>query len=598
MSQYDDTAQESGNGASYRKFHIHEAIIFCVELSNEMFKELPELDNNTQLLEILESLSDLFEQLVIIRPTTAIGFFLFNCGNDVAKDGIYEFLPLEDINVQNMKKLNDLLEDLHSGKKKINEVFKFDNSMPTDLSTLFFKVKDTLANSNDGKPFNNKKLFLFTTNDTPNEAKGGTEDKYRLMHSTNDLINEGLIFSTFFLKMEDTKFDDTFYSDVLRLKDPFTKLEKDQDPASVYVGPNTRPISALYIKEKVSRKQEIRRMMFKCPLTLNKEQNLVIGIRGYTIISQEKPGTKYKLVYEVEDVRKEAFSKRVYLDQKNGEMLTKENLTQAYPFGDVNIYLSNDDIKSIEDSYMEQDPFMTLLGFRSTRLALKYFNNIEKPLFIVPDEYQYNGSIRTMASLFRTLKKKDKVAILWGKLKSNSHPSLYILDPAKDTDRNEGFFLYRIPFLDEIRKFPPPIDYSTVTETYDDYDNLKKITSSIIDYFSIKNGYIPSQFKNPALQKHFKVLHDYLLQVEDLSFNDTPEQIKQKILEEDDTLLRVAQVRERILMSSEAETVSKQRLKKYINLWNVFYNKASGDNMIISNTPNKKPKNGKLPFNI
>ncbi|CAI5027974.1 CGH_1_HP_G0099270.mRNA.1.CDS.1 [Saccharomyces cerevisiae] len=165
------------------------------------------------------------------------------------------------------------------------------------------------------------------------------------------------------------------------------------------------------------------------------------------------------------------------------------------------------------EAYTQKDAFLKIIGFRSSSKSIHYFNNIDKSSFIVPDGAKYEGSIRTLASLLKILRKKDKIAILWGKLKSSSHPSLYTLSPSSVKDYNEGFYLYRVPFLDEIRKFPSLLSYDDGSEHKLDYDNMKKVTQSIMGYFNLRDGYNPSDFKTHYYKKHYKVLHDYLLQI-------------------------------------------------------------------------------------
>lgn len=84
--ELNDQVDETG----YRKFDIHEGILFCIELSETMFKESSDLEYKSPLLEILESLDELMSQLVITRPGTAIGCYFYYCNREDAKEGIYE----------------------------------------------------------------------------------------------------------------------------------------------------------------------------------------------------------------------------------------------------------------------------------------------------------------------------------------------------------------------------------------------------------------------------------------------------------------------------------------------------------------------------
>lgn len=568
-------------GTGYRKYDIHEGILFCIELSEGMYEESPELNYKVQLIEILETLDHLMSQLVITRPGTGIGCYFFNCERSDAKDGIYDFLPLKDINARSMKKLSDLLEDLQYERTSLRKFLPLSTAKPTRLESLLELVREEFVKEvPEQKAFNNKKIFLFTDNDSPPEATDA-EAKSRLRHLVNDLDDRYINFTTFFIGKPGHPFNESFYSDVLRLG---AKTAGDND----FDGPSTTPISASYIKSRILRRQEIKRIMFQCRLILEENSNFIVGVKGYTIVSHEKAGVRYKLVYENEDMRQEAFSRRKYLNAKTGEEI-KDNLTKVYPYGDLDIELSESDVAEVRNDDAGEDSFLKVIGFQTTESCLHYYNNIDKATFVVPDEARFEGSIRTLSSLFRNLRQKSKVAIVWGKLKSNSNPAVFILCPSDDTSPNEGFYLYRVPFLDELRRYPPMlISHCDIQPT--DYENFKEATKKIINYFNLKNGYEPSEFKNPALQKHFKVLHDYLLQIEEEPENDSAEWQKSNLLEEDDSLRRISQIRDKIKESANSDDLQKQKLSKYMTIWNSFYDKIYQQEAAIENAPTTKKR--------
>lgn len=561
--ELDRQDEPAAHQKSYRKYDVHEGIIFCIELSPGMFEELSELNYKVQLLEILDTLGELMSQLVIVRPGTGIGCYFFNCDRNDAENHIYEFFPLVDINAKNMKKLSDLLDDIRNGRTTLQKFFPYEDSKRTPLELVFGMIQEQFLKDIEGqKAFNNKKVFLFTDDDTPPEAEDG-EVKSRLRHLVDDLNDNFINFITFFIGKQAAPFDDSFYSDILKLGAAAEDINTEFD------GPNTTPISASFIKSRVLRKQEIKRIMFQCCLILEERLQLMVGIKGYIVVTQEKPGLRYKWVYESQNVRKEATSRRKYLDSKTGEEIS-EGLTKVFPYGDVDITLSDEELERVRRSYTEEESFLKIIGFRSYAKCVHYFNNIDRALFVVPDESRFEGSIKTMASLFINLRAKNKVAVVWGKLKTNSHPAVFVLSPASTRDPNEGFYLYRVPLIDELRKFPQTLINHSSFET-PEYKDLKSVTENVMGYFNLKNGYQPSEFKNPALQKHFRLLHDYLLQIEQNDDDENYENAKSKLLSEDDSLKKISQLRDKILESSQSKDQQKKRLDKYLQLWNNLY---------------------------
>lgn len=56
LEQQDKQHEEQTQSKSFRKYDVHEGIVFCIELSAGMFQELSELNYKIQLVEILETL--------------------------------------------------------------------------------------------------------------------------------------------------------------------------------------------------------------------------------------------------------------------------------------------------------------------------------------------------------------------------------------------------------------------------------------------------------------------------------------------------------------------------------------------------------------
>lgn len=409
--ELNDQVDEKG----YRKFDIHEGILFCIELSETMFKESSDLDYKSPLLEILESLDELMSQLVITRPGTAIGCYFYYCNREDAKEGIYELFPLRDINATFMKKLNDLLEDLSSGRISLYDYFMFQQTgseKQVRLSVLFTFMLDTFLEEIPGqKQLSNKRVFLFTDIDKPQEAQD-IDERARLRRLTIDLFDNKVNFATFFIGYADKPFDNEFYSDILQLG---SHTNENTGLDSEFDGPSTKPIDAKYIKSRILRKKEVKRIMFQCPLILDEKTNFIVGVKGYTMYTHEKAGVRYKLVYEHEDIRQEAYSKRKFLNPITGEDVTGKTV-KVYPYGDLDINLSDSQDQIVMEAYTQKDAFLKIIGFRSSSKSIHYFNNIDKSSFIVPDEAKYEGSIRTLASLLKILRKKIKLQYYGGSL--------------------------------------------------------------------------------------------------------------------------------------------------------------------------------------
>lgn len=589
----EDSGKEDGEvnkQASFKRFEIHEGIMFCIELSEHMFEVQDELDGKSQIEVILTSLSELMELLIVTRPSTAIGCYFYNCEREDSKESIFEFIPLVDLNVQWMKKVNDLLEDVSNQRITFKEYLNYNIdqnkklNIPILLEKLFSLILETFNRNIEGqKEFNSKKVFLFTDNDLPNvESQQRSIDV--LKGILKDIDDNMINFTSFFISKKDKPFNPAFYSKVLRNDRDYNSLG-----SQAYFGPSTKPIGVNDIKERIFQRKEIRRVVFQCPLVLDEGTNFVISIKGYSIFNHEKGSVRYKLVYENQEIRKEAFSKRKFINPKTGEDVSKQTV-KIIPYGEKEIEMEDKNIANALNVYGNTSASLTVIGFLNEDNSLVFYNNIDKTLFITPDENVIEGSFTAFASLFRTLKKLKKVGVVWGSTKSNSSPSLYLLWPSKDDDNNQGFYLTKVPFIDEIRKYPT-LSNININEEWEEYKNVKELTQGIISHFNLKSGYHAEEFRNPALNRHYKLLHDYLLQVE---IPQDDNDIRDRYLREDDTLLKITKIRERIMKDTTIDDVEKRRLSKYLEVWNIYYRKFKEDTNQTSSSLLKSEKKPKL----
>lgn len=250
----EDSGKEDGEvnkQASFKRFEIHEGIMFCIELSEHMFEVQDELDGKSQIEVILTSLSELMELLIVTRPSTAIGCYFYNCEREDSKESIFEFIPLVDLNVQWMKKVNDLLEDVSNQRITFKEYLNYNIdqnkklNIPILLEKLFSLILETFNRNIEGqKEFNSKKVFLFTDNDLPNvESQQRSIDV--LKGILKDIDDNMINFTNFFISKKDKPFNPAFYSKVLRNDRDYNSLG-----SQAYFGPSTKPIG---VNDKIGR---------------------------------------------------------------------------------------------------------------------------------------------------------------------------------------------------------------------------------------------------------------------------------------------------------------------------------------------------------
>lgn len=504
--------------ADYQQYEIKDGIVFLIELTSSIFQPVEELSYRSQLQEILHYINVLMSELIITSHNTGVGLYLYNL-MDTSKRfkdgcGIKEIFLLDDINSQNMKRLNDILDNDTKGIRTLSQEFPQD---PKGVESLAIVLNTILSEFNSKAHYNTKKLVWFTANDNPFDDEG---TKRRLWKIINDYQEYHINVSPMFLVAPglSRKFDMAKYQDIFLnsggLKDP------DDEDASVndYIALQVQkskvrlPTLATKIRSNIMRLKEIKRIQFSCDLVLSDGSqlggNLGCSVKGYSMYNHEKP-TRHEHLYMKDETPKPVRVKTRYINETTGEeLLTGEDETSSsktvkgFPIGESHVlylddkqvhYLKNytfdhtpdgDLVKHEEEEELNVFPdedasklvtisrpaYLKLLGFRKTNLFKPFFNTAN-PLFVTPDLNNglrnssstggYQNSFTTFSSLYQSCVKLKRYAVVFGCLKRNAIPCVYNLYPTgieNSTKLNQlfpqGFLLIRLPWIEDIRSLP------------------------------------------------------------------------------------------------------------------------------------------------
>lgn len=609
------TQPQQGNdtGKPLTDFNVHEGIIFAIELTDSLL--LPIAHQGKSHLEvILESLQQSMSHSIITLPNTGYGLYFFNSAKTTEglDEGIEQIFPVSDLNTKNMKQVHDLLEENKRTSQLYNPIN--DRFQPSEkrgknpLYHLFLTLRDDfLLKKENQKLYNTTKVFLFTDNDRP--VVDDVKEKNLLRKVYNDLDDIHINIKCMFLN-SGAGFDRTLYSELLKIEyedDDDEGNNQDQDQYEEgFRGSNTRPIKVEDIKDRIIRGKEIKRKLFEVPFIFS--DSLVVGVKGFTIFSEQRK-VKHKNFYEGPNFVKNVHIKRRLIGAEKTNHAGEEvsDFVKVWEFGDSEspkfqstdiIALDNEKIDKLGNYYNTSDlssnskenppkTFLKLLGFKPTEFGTRFAQHVTTCPFVLPNEDVYKGSTKTLIALYKSLTKQDKVAILFGRLRGSSAPAFFALQPTKQPLFPEGFILIRLPYLDELRKYPG-IDRWSLSKDVDSsadvtYEKLKLHTKYVLQSFMIKGDkpYDPREFKNPALNRHFKIIQDHVLQINQdiddpsLSAEVKAERNKQRELEEDDTLRKVMAVRLRVEDSLLGKGQDGGRLGRELSAWNDIYNKFS-----------------------
>ncbi|KAK7207304.1 SPOC like C-terminal domain-containing protein [Myxozyma melibiosi] len=511
--------------------NLKSAILFCVEVSKSMLMELERGPHDseedappTPLRRALAAAYNILQERIISDPSDAIGIMLFGTeySDDARYPGISMLMDLDVPDIAGMKRLKDVLEydeDFLDLAKPASE--------PPSIRDVLFYAGHKFYSKNE--KFAYRRMFLMTNTDLP--PAHSPQDRIAARTRASDLLETGIQIEPFFLSSPPKLIFDSskFYEDILFLMPLKSRLGGDQSslkrPRAEVSEASMQPLlttDRLILESQLKSRQAPQRALFSIPMEIVEGKRLVINVKGYALFRRQSV-LRTEFVYKCDDdVTRIARSKRKPVgedffsddeDEKNKKKKA-DDATVTKPSSVKRGFLFGGEIISFTDEELTQlrefgEIGIKIIGFKSANLLP--INMTSRPsYFLYPSEEDYVGSIRTFAALHKIMLEQNQMAVAWARLTANSSPMLCNIVAADEivatvNGRREqvqapGMHVIRMPFVDDVRDKPYNARY------YPSSSVTTAIASEIINKLTLKSGYDPSRYKNPILQRHYRIL--------------------------------------------------------------------------------------------
>nr|P0CO50.1 RecName: Full=ATP-dependent DNA helicase II subunit 1; AltName: Full=ATP-dependent DNA helicase II subunit Ku70 [Cryptococcus neoformans var. neoformans JEC21]P0CO51.1 RecName: Full=ATP-dependent DNA helicase II subunit 1; AltName: Full=ATP-dependent DNA helicase II subunit Ku70 [Cryptococcus neoformans var. neoformans B-3501A] len=396
--------------------------------------------------------------------------------------GNYVFQTLRTINAEEMKRLVKLMQTAKEQYEAQDDDETVETTEPEILRKTFPPIEEShemnIANVIQTCNFlfrdggtqlrGNKRVFWITDNDMP----PGMNNRQPARTSYGDLTTYGVTAETFFIDRPDHRFNpNIFWNDILDRE----AIDYNDDQ------PDPEGLSSLadLMKDLVI-KTSPKRTHFHVPLKLGKDGEIVIGVSGCSMVSEQGKGASRYVKMRGQVVE---------------EVQSKTEYTSA---------------KSLNSGQWGSNP-IKVLGFQAAS-QLRFQDNLKHPFFIYPNEEEYTGSTRTFAALLNSCLKYNRHALALCRLRSNHVPEFCVLIPQEEKTSSNGqeyppgFHLIILPYKDSIR--PPPKKVAEFLQSppiaTDEQINAMK---AVIKRTRFKAAaYRPEIYPNPSLAYHYDQL--------------------------------------------------------------------------------------------
>ncbi|CAG8432921.1 6067_t:CDS:10 [Diversispora eburnea] len=498
MSSWSSTVDDQGN---------RDAVLFVIDCSTSMMNK-DENGDSAFHLAIQCASSIMMNKIISENSSDFLGVMFIGTEknqNPLDKKHIYVLQNMDLSDIHRVMELNN-----------IQEYGITDEQYP--LGDVFW-VCSELFNSVTSPTVRTKRIFLITNEDNPHSTKPVLRSA--AITRARDLIESKIEIDLFSIDKPDSTFNlHSFYWEILSTNDEFDDFTHINTSKSFEA-----------LRSRIISKESPKRSIFSVPFHLFEGE------------VQERKKPNYKWVH------------------MRGEttQLLPQDIKHYVHYGGEKIVFTTEELQKIKEI---GEKGITLLGFKP-ETSLKPHYNMEHPYFLYPDEEQYEGSRRTFAALHQKMIEMKKVAICVANFRHGVSMKFValkaepeVLDDEGQQIHPPGFYMFTLPFADDLRPLPP---HSTITPAP---DTMIDFTKPIIEKLQIKGGYNPIKFPNPTLARFYDVLIDLALD----------QDIKEEI--QDETLPKYGLI--------------EKRVGECIKIFNVEANEQA--NNLYTNFPSSPPK--------
>jgi len=352
--------------------------------------------------------------------------------------------------------------------------------------------------SNQKSKQDNRYIYLVTNNDEPHP--NFSDHQKQASRRVADLEDANIILTLFPMG---THFDGgKFYQKLLCVSDSNTILTFSNSLEEL--------LTKMYRKS--YKKRCTARIIFKM-------HDMKIGVGLYNLI-RDAPMPK-RIILD-RRTNEPVQSQTTKFNAGTSETLLSSELTKSTTVGNRKIQMNSKELRSIKDGFFTG---LTLLGFKPIK-SLKLHLYLSPASFIYPDENLIKGSKNFMAALLNRCNARNVAAVCSLKSTAATKPRMVALLPqllqqdAFGQCLPEGFHMIFLPYSGDIRALNmdnlvgaknTAINNRTVRDIWRADEIQVAAAKDIIRKLTMKNGFSPELFENPALHTMWKAMEGIAL---------------------------------------------------------------------------------------
>ncbi|RUS22756.1 hypothetical protein BC937DRAFT_87171 [Endogone sp. FLAS-F59071] len=463
------------------QFNNKDCILFVIDCSPPMLQ--PDDEGEIPFESAIKCARSVLMNKIISSESDLVGILLYGTEKKQNSTNFEHIYILQDLDMPDAQRIKEIEAVVNAtGETKFHDEFGSTHE-EFPLSEVFWTCTNMFSAS--AQKVGSKRIFLFTNEDSPHATNPELRNAAKI--KARDLSEVGIRIELFNIDKPGQRFDfETFYKDIVDQDDEDdentdTDTGTNGDARAITPAPGpSRKLKELMVK--VRRKEVKKRSLFRLPL--NVAEGITIGVRGYTLLMNQKRGD-YRYVYMKGERVREVRTVTSWICSDTTQYLLPTDLKFYFPYGGEKEEIA--EAKNFGDPAYVGFPYLSDSHVGST---FKSYSLLSRPPGILrqhsrlrcppPQDAQARPHRHMQYDTEDQCCTKDRRA------------GATILDEDGGQDRPPGFHVITLPYAEDIR--PIPVDQMPEAK-----EEQVEAAKAVIEKLQVRGGYRPENYENPGI---------------------------------------------------------------------------------------------------
>ncbi|XP_053979347.1 X-ray repair cross-complementing protein 6-like isoform X1 [Hylaeus volcanicus] len=467
-------------------YGIRDGVLFIIDTTTPMFENDPH-EGIPYFVQCIRQYIEILKQKLVWNRQDWMGLILFGTKKWDEDSKIKHVLTLQKLNLVSVDNLKEAIK-IEGGQWQYYKDIASSTAYP--LHDVLWHAARAFSSIDVTMP--RRRVIFFTCQDDP--CMTNNDEKHRIRVNVTSYSDLGI--QLFVVGLSDNWNHDLFYKDLEILS---TKIDTDD-------------YKRTSLKDLVEQVKLPCRNMAKLPWRLGENVTIDVSIFNLSV------KTQYLKKEWISKIANTPLTSHSYYKIANDDIEDEENdrvptpileteIQKYQEFGNKKICFTLAEVKSLSAI---REPGIDLICVKPIYYHPLY--HFGQPYFVAPAKSNRKDNKLLFGAFINKCDSRNLMLVCSVTMRKHSSPKLYTMIP---NTKNGGFYLYRLPFREHVRK----LGEFSLKYMYDNNDNKPPADSKKVELLQamikrLRIQYDPTLFSNPKLQAQLQTVETLALDLE------------------------------------------------------------------------------------